>query len=707
MHYILKEMGIKNNMFFLQLYDESLADIDPLDEDSLTPVQKTKVHIEISKNPWYYYREIVKIPMTDIKSDFELTRGTLAILWSLHNNLKAFIVLPRQCYKSYTISVFYSWLIYWGAKNFNGAFFAQNAGLATQNLSRVKDIRESLPKYLNLKSNMDTDNVQSIVYRPGDYTNTIMTKAPGMNEEAANNVGRGMSTMGQWYDEIAFIPYIWTQYGAAVPAYSTVSKIAEVNGSPHHIVMSTTAGNKRSQSGKWAHDFMQSSAPFTEHLYDMVEYDNFGNVIGFDKLAIREYITYNNTGQHFLRIEYSWDELSKPVTYLEEMKALMPGLDEFNRGVLNIWSDSSEDHPLGHERVKELMTKIRQPEKVVMVDKIYVLKYYRDPEQCKIDSKHIVFGMDVGGNVRRDYSTLVGLDVTNSEVVCTLRVNQYSINRFARAVAYILLYLFPESVLVGERNSIGTPVLETIYENGIRSSRIYLDEEKDQRGVFMDKNIRALFYGDILRISILEHGHKIYDSTIIGEIADLIMTKSGRIDHAPDGHDDLLIAYLYTRWFVMFCKTKGKYIDNIYFNSRLDQFFSEDDLMELNKTIGKRAQMDFVMGNKYGVVMKEDMKEKLFNNDWLSNRIKGVIDENINSHRNVGADIYIDNFDITPIIKEQDIHVDTVADSYIDDYPEYTGDINVDDPEKIQDRTEEIRDTSGDPINMFAINFKV
>ena len=129
--------------------------------------------------------------------------------------------------------------------------------------------------------------------------------------------------------------------------------------------------------------------------------------------------------------------------------------------------------------------------------------------------------------------------------------------------------------------------------------------------------------------------------------------------------------------------------------------------MELNKTTGKRAQMDFVMGNKYGVVMKEDMKEKLFNNDWLSNRIKGVIDENINSHRNVGADIYIDDFDITPVIKEQDIHVDTVADSYIDDYPEYTGDINVDDPEKIQDRTEEIRDTSGDPINMFAINFRV
>ena len=63
--------------------------------------------------------------------------------------------------------------------------------------------------------------------------------------------------------------------------------------------------------------------------------------------------------------------------------------------------------------------------------------------------------------------------------------------------------------------------------------------------------------------------------------------------------------------------------------------------MELNKTTGKRAQMDFVMGNKYGVIMKEDMKEKLFNNDWLSNRIKGTIDENINSHRNVGRYLWV------------------------------------------------------------------
>ena len=259
-------MGISNNTFFLQLYDETLHDIDPLDEDHLTPEQKLRVHLEIQKNPWYYFREIVKIPMTDSKLDFELTRATLAILWSLLNDLHSYVVIPRQCYKSYTVACFYSWLIYWGAKNFTAAFFAQNDGLVTQNLTRIKDIRESLPSYLNLKSNADTDNQHSIVYRAGDFTNTIITRAPGMNEDAANNVGRGASTMGQWYDEFAFIPYIWVQYGAAIPAYSTVAKAAERNGSHHHIIITTTAGNKKSKTGAWAYEFLQNCAPFTELL---------------------------------------------------------------------------------------------------------------------------------------------------------------------------------------------------------------------------------------------------------------------------------------------------------------------------------------------------------------------------------------------------------------------------------------------------------
>lgn len=706
MHYILKEMGIENNSFFLQLYDESLAEIDPLDEDNLTDEQKLRVHIEISKNPWYFFREIIKIPMTDVKLDFELTRATLAILWSLINDLHSYVVIPRQCYKSYTVACFYTWLIYWGAKNFNAAFFAQNDGLVTQNLTRVKDIRESLPKYLNLKSNMDTDNQHSIVYRAGEFTNTIITRAPGMNEDTANNVGRGASTMGQWYDEFAFIPYIWVQYGAAIPAYSTVSKAAERNGSHHHIIITTTAANKKSKSGGWAYDFFQSCAPFTELLYDKVNKDSYGNIIGINRGEVLDYVKNNNTGQAFLKIEYQWYELSKPITYLDEMREQMPGLDEFARGILNQWTDSNEDHPLGQERVQKLMETVIEPVKIMMVDKIYVCKFYKDPNWCKVHSHHIVFGMDCGGNQRRDYSTLVGLDVTNSEVVFTMRVNSASINRFARAVAYILLYLFPKAILVGERNYVGLPVLETISEL-IGRSRIYRDPKDDNLGVMLLHNLRKIMYGDIIRVSVYDLGYNIHDKTIIEEIAGLITDKNGRIDHKQNGgHDDLLIAYLYTRWFVMYCKTKRVYIDEIYFNSKLNGM-SEDEIEENAMWDKDRSAMDIVYhGSNYEQEFEKQFENKTKSNEYAFNRMRHTIDQMFESPQNsFSFDDYINNFNNESQLKSEDIAVDYIADENIDKVHEYSENLDKDDPDKVAKETEDIRDKSNDPKQQFNVSF--
>ena len=634
--------------------------------------------------------------------------------------MHAYVVIPRQCYKSYTVAGFYSWIIYWGARNFNAAFFAQNDILVTQNLARVKDLREALPDYLNLKTNADTDNMHSLVYRTGDYSNTITVRNPGNNEETANNVGRGASTMGQWYDEFAFIPYIWVQFGAAIPAYSTVSKAAEKNGSHHHIIITTTAANKKTKSGGWAYQFFNDCAPFTELLYDCAITDDKGNYCGINRDEVQEYIQNNNHGKYFLKIEYQWYELGKPETYLEEQRREMSGMDEFERGILNRWTDSNSDHPLGQERVQELMKTGIDPVRIIMVDKIYVCKFYRDPDLLRTQSHHIVFGMDCSGNNRRDFSTLVGVDVTNSEGVFTMRCNQFSIIRFGRAVAYILSYLFPKSVLIPERNYTGLPVTEIIAEN-MSQSRIYKDEKDERLGVSMVHNLRKLMYGDVIRVSIFEHGSKIHDKTIIDEIAGLITDKNGRIDHKQNGgHDDLLIAYLYCRWFIMYCKSKSKYMDLIYFNSNLDGSYTTDQLDEISAYGGSdRAMMDYVYGDGGRTKQIErDFRDRDISNNHIINRLKMSIDDNlgrsgfITEQFSYGAEDYLNSYDISPKIKEDDIAIDRIADEYLEDAPAYgkTDEKGVynfdnDEPEKFEAEVAEKRDTSDDPKSRFKTSF--
>ena len=67
-HLFLKKKGVKNNSFFLELYDETLKDIDPFDEENLTEEQKQKKHEDLIKEVDDHLRE------KDFDKDFNLYR---------------------------------------------------------------------------------------------------------------------------------------------------------------------------------------------------------------------------------------------------------------------------------------------------------------------------------------------------------------------------------------------------------------------------------------------------------------------------------------------------------------------------------------------------------------------------------------------------------------------------------------------------------
>ena len=68
---------------------------------------------------------------------------------------------------------------------------------------------------------------------------------------------------------------------------------------------------------------------------------------------------------------------------------------------------------------------------------------------------------------------------------------------------------------------------------------------------------------------------------------------------------------------------------------------------------------------------------------------------------------FIDVYDDSPRIDRNEIDVDTIAEDHMEDHHEYSENLDKDDPDKIAAKTEEQRDTSEDPVNMFTFNFKV
>lgn len=582
--YLLKEMGIKNNNFMLRLYDESLLNVDPFDYDNLTLEQKIRIHLEIKRNFWYYVREITRIHDSP-NGLFELHRGNCALYTLLLLNLNVIFLTPRQCYKTTSTMNFEAWGLDFGynAKSTTG-LFTLSAALSANNLSRLRSIRDAYPTYLKNTNRKNKNNATTIEVVSDGYTKQIVTKAVGNSEETAEDSARGYSYNVLLYDEFAFITYIAKHYGTAIYAYGTAARSSEEKGEFHHVLLTTTAGNLWQECGQWAYRLIQNSAAFNEKIYDMT-YEDENGILQFDKQRIYQYITSQSLGDHnvftkFVKVEYEYFELGKADDYLETQKEWArnnPDPTSFEREILMKWQAQSGDHPLGKDRVERLRNHSRKPNTMITIDNIYSLNIYRDKYDKEIP---YVMGVDCSGNLGKDYSTLVAIDPTNFEVVATMRINQHSIIRFASTIAYIMINIFPRSIAIIERNAMGVGVVDFL-KTKVPLNRIWKDE-KEIYGVNQTKETRDLLFNDVLKVAAMYYYDKIHDKNIINETVLLEYDKRGRIDHAPENHDDTLMAYLWAMWFLLHAKNKSFYIDPIYIGLNLneDNYIKNEDIQE-------------------------------------------------------------------------------------------------------------------------------
>jgi hypothetical protein len=93
----LKTLGIKNWYFMLEVRfpQTGVQDIDPYDPN-ITPQDIGKVVIECKHNPWFYFRELARVPVSGAGDvQFYLHRANHAAIWSFIHSLDFELVQPR------------------------------------------------------------------------------------------------------------------------------------------------------------------------------------------------------------------------------------------------------------------------------------------------------------------------------------------------------------------------------------------------------------------------------------------------------------------------------------------------------------------------------------------------------------------------------------------------------------------------------------
>ena len=565
----LKDVHVKNNKFFLKLYDETLKFVDPHGRN-LTLDTQNRILAECVKNPWYYLREVVRIPGPGGASKFELHRGNLAAIWAILNNFNPILLLPRQRGKTMAIAAILSWIYDFGTTNSQMLFSNKSLSDASNNLKRLKDIRGLHPKFFisAIYDIGDTDNVESIV--SVRRNNSIRVFGAPNGAEAADRQGRGMSTPILWKDEFAFLKFNSLVYKSAAPAQSKIAEVAKLNGKPFSKIITTTPNNLDSESGAFCYSMINDACEFTEELYDM------------SKEMAERYIT-NNSLNDFLYIKFTWQQLGlSKEWYTKECRSLANDSLTIKREIDLVWTKSADNSVFNEQQLDIISENILDtPLETVFLsvfsnekDSIdgeifekYPMKIYKK----LIKERRYFIGVDTGGGTSNDFSAFTVVDRDTLEPCAIFKNNKINTAYFTSILEYLIKKHLPNSILVIERNSYGKAVIDQLLRkvpNSIfydypvsdkNKTKIYSKSDNIKFGIDTTSTTRDAMIDLLFQIVDGEY-ENLQIKEIYDEVRTLVYNTKGKVEHEKNCHDDVLFSYLFVRYVFKYSNSLNQFL---------------------------------------------------------------------------------------------------------------------------------------------------
>lgn len=635
---ILRDLGIKNNKFFLALYDKELIGVDPFSK-YLTNEQKIRIMQEICINKWYYLREVVRIPVEGIQegSGYKLNLGNLTLSYLSGKNINQIVVLPRQHGKTIGKICDDSWAANFGALNTNTIYMNKELKNSIECLRIFKNIRNLLPSWiLELeahKDDKDNEELKIIGYKG----NSLKALPSATTIEAAERCGRGLTTSVLYFDEFAFLKYNSTIYTAALPAWKTAAENAKKNGVPYGVTITTTPNSVDTPHGKYCKEMIDSALRWRVEFFD------------YSDAQLAEVIE-KGAQNYFVFVQYSYKELGRSEEWLQK------SIREFNGDLLKVkrellleWPRSVEGKVFSESQL-DLIALALKPSRYPLNIEGYVFNCY-----SRIDfNRNYLLGVDVSGGLSRDYSAIVLVDPEDFSVVAVFKSNKIDTDNLRKLIITLMTEYFLNSILICESNSYGLNILDNLMKNPMIEPRM-LNEERQQlgektieHGVIIKRKRKNISYGvstnptsrklmfELLPEIIDYEYDKIVAQELYDEIAALEMKKNGKIEHSSDGHDDVLMAYLVVRYALMYgscLKTKFG-ISSIPSRNNVKTSSTLDAISKIEKFLTKNENTDRNL----------DSQVYLENMDELTGRQR-KIDSFYGEKRNGNFDAFMDLFD--------------------------------------------------------------
>ena len=553
-HRILRKKGVSNNMFMLALQQPELADVDPHDP-MISDENRLKVLAEVKANPWYFFREVLRIPIVGGLVPFEMHLGNMALVHLALRNVNTILVLPRQHYKTITSICIFLYAYEFITTNSTIIFSNKEAKDAMLNLDRYKEIRKRLPQWMLTTSRDDVENRLDI--RNALRFNNINTVSSAITEEQASKMARGLTSPMIWFDEFAFLKFNEEIYKTASPALSRAAENAELMGKPHFKLITTTPNSLGFESAAYCHGMMENAAKFRLALYDATQEET------------QEYIQ-SNSSNDFVFVEYHYNELGRDAAWLEKQKRdLNNDPDAIDREILLKWQRSSNISVFPKEVLDEVESHERKPIGELSLGEGRYLDLYGDV----LLTRDYVIGVDPAGGVVRDYSSIVVIDADTMRPVAHYRSNEIELDSLGKLISQIHKRFFPYAAVAIERSPICLHMIQDLMETPLQKWMVHhmvSDPSIKTRGgakprskpkvMKPDSKRERIAFGvpanaksreammDIMSHEVNNRPDVFVVPDIIDQILCLQRNKRGRVHHPHNKNDDDLMAYLIARY---------------------------------------------------------------------------------------------------------------------------------------------------------------
>ena len=291
---------------------------------------------------------------------------------------------------------------------------------------------------------------------------------------------------------------------------------------------------------------------------------------------LQEMLSHNKNSS-FIYIRFTYKELGHGEDWFAKIVIdMQKDWDAIRREVLLEWSDASDNSPFSKDDLEIVSRLCHNP---IMKQRIYknfmvnIYKMFRSEEEMNSDT--YIMGVDVSGGLKRDSSTFTMISAKTTKVIADFNCNYINQHELAAVIREFVKRNHITNIVINiERNGgFGQAVLADLKNSDMRPY-LYFEmkqkviEERVENGFTTRQKAMVRNFGfdntgrsremlmEILRERMANHKDKFVSNNIARELKTLIVTKSGKIDHTPTGHDDQIFSYL----MAMYVWNEGKYL---------------------------------------------------------------------------------------------------------------------------------------------------